>query len=66
MEASEPKWVNRVLNIIGVNSLGSDASKLSQRELIILVKFEFVCFGAVATMYKIKINKIKKLHGMQI
>ena len=28
LEASEPKWFNPVLNIIGLTSLGSEASKL--------------------------------------
>ena len=39
MEASEPKWINPVLNIIGVNSIGSEAS-ISFTILVILKEYK--------------------------
>ena len=41
MEASEPKWVNSVLNIIGVNSLRLESLHIISNLNITVISFEF-------------------------
>ena len=61
MEASEPKWVNPVLNIIGVNSIRLGGLQISVSNIVIHMNLninilEFNCEVSISIKFYATIN----------